>query len=401
MHNYSFPCWTLFIALIILIGASCKKAEEPYLNYNRITDNIGILPRFDTRHQLLQLESHDYLLCGSTVDSIVFVARLDVNGNPINLNTSIGRGSAHDIISIPYLENRFLLLATHREENNIQSGFFTVVTDSSGASVAPPVYYGQEFDAIGLREYAEAYAVVPTRDSGFFFTGGFKQTLSSQPSLFGLMVDAELKVKWLKTYRANAYGASAFQMEDGPIIVSAITDPYAYLIAIDENNGRKLAERTFFQTSSQQNDEAILSSDGTIALATTSMAENTASINFIECTYDRASSSFEVLHDLSLGDKNANEYGHQIIQGRDGGFVILGTDDQEPASLVLQYISVSRSQGWRERYQGGTIEQPGDIVQSLLDFGYFCFGISEDQDGKSSFHFIKTDEVGRTEESLE
>lgn len=392
--------WAILIGVLILGGISCKKDPETYRNFSTLRNDIGIFPRFDTRHQLLQLEREDYLLCGSSIDSTIFVAHLDVDGNPVNLNTSFGEGSAHDIVNIPYLEDRFLLLATHQEDNSTQGGFFAVVTDSSGAPVNIPIYYGKEFDNIGLREYAEAYAVVPTRDSGFFFTGGFKQTLSNQPSLFGLKVDPEFQVQWLKTYRANAYGASAFQTDDGAIIVSAVTDPHVYLIAIDENSGGKLTEKTFFQTISQINDEAILSSEGTVAIATTSTAGGTADINFIECAFDRSSSSFEVLHDLTLGEDTKNEYGHQIVQARDGGFVVLGTDDEQPAALVLQHITASRREGWREQYEGGAIEQPGDIVQTFLDFGFFCFGVAKDQEGESFFHFIKTDEVGKTEDNI-
>ena len=386
--------------ILIAGDTSCKKPEEIYRNFNSIEQDIGIHPRFDTRHQILQLGNEDYLLCGSSsADSAIFVAHLNADGHIINLNVEFGIGSGHQIVKIPHIEDQYLFLGSHKEEGSSKEGFFSVVINSDGAPVDSIVYFGQEFDEIGLREYAKAYAVIPTQDSGFFFTGGFKQTISSTPRLFGLKVDAQFNTQWKKTYRSNAVGIATLQTDGGELIITASTNPSIYLIAIDNNNGAKLSERTLFQTVSRGNEEALLTDKGTIAVVSTTQVNSTEDIYFIECSFDSISQSFEILNDLFIGSDTSNEYGHQIIQSRDGGFVILGVDDEEPNALILQHITSSRTEGWQERYPGGNFIQPGDIVQTILDFGFFCFGISEQQEG-NYFHMIKTDEVGKTEEKL-
>jgi hypothetical protein len=241
----------------------------------------------------------------------------------------------------------------------------------------------------------------------FFLTGEFKFTLSPVPFSMGIRIDSNLTPVWETTvekiYKENAYGTSVAQTPNGAVMISSVTGDLNHIMFADLESGAPVgAEMTLFDTYGHYHNDLIRTNNNTFALATTRATGPSTDINFIEFEVSADHNSINKAYDISLGEPGINEEGYQIIQSRDGGFIILGIAQQSPVEIVLQKINPDRTRGWREPYSGATTEYPGGIVQNQKenDFGFFSFTIAEG-DGGNVLHVLKTDEVGKTADKLQ
>ncbi len=376
----------LFGAILLLALGGCAKKEKAfYLNFERFQP-LGVAPGFVVRHSFLQMDNGEYLLCGTTADTTIFVAHLDELGNLLSMNTGLGPGSAHDIIPLASSGGgAFLMLA------NQGDSFLSIILDTAGRETERHEYR-QFFVERGFFEYARAYAASPASDGGFVFTGMAKQTLGA-PVLYALRVDQNHRKTWLRPYRDNTYGTAVQEAPDGYFVLSCIKAPYSYLAVIDGNDGRFLLEKTLFQTAGLYQNSLLHKSGNTFIFTGTRQGAATTDMLYLEFSYD---GDIRIERELALGDDAISEYGYCITPSRDGGYVILGLVDDGEMGLLFQKVDADGRPGWAEYYPGGKKEYPGDVLQSRNDLGFFGFGIVE-TDTETAFHLVKTDEVGKIE----
>jgi len=228
--------------------------------------------------------------------------------------------------------------------------------------------FGGIYEDVGseVKQTSDGGYIIVGRTS--FGTGGFDGFL--------IKTDAAGDTLWTKTYGYVPCG-SVQQTTDGEYIITGTTCPYgtnqcdAYLIKTDDA-GDTIWTRIYGGTSYDYGNSVQQTTDGgyIVAGTTWSFGAGLADVYLI-----RTNSSGDTLWSRTYGGIN-EEWGAEVQQTTDSGFIIIGTTLSFGAGMEDIYLIKTNTSGdtvWTRTF-GGTDYDVSSSVQQTNDGGYIIVG---------------------------
>ena len=250
---------------------------------------------------------------------------------------------------------------------------YLIKTDSNGDLMWSKSYGGDEGNETGL-------SVLQTNEGGFIIVGVTFSFGQGGSDLYLIRTNSTGDTLWTKTFGGdhNDGGKSIQQTSDGGFILTgytgggvAGTDYDIYLIKLD-SEGSILWTKTYGGTGDDYGESVQQTIDGGFIIAGygTSFGAGTWDFYLIK-TDDIGNISWS----KTYGGPNA-DYGHEVQQTSDGGYIITGTTGGFSTNNWDVYLIKTDSVGdvsWSKTY-GGTQPDYGNSVQQTLDDGFVIVG---------------------------
>jgi uncharacterized delta-60 repeat protein len=287
------------------------------------------------------------------------------------------------------MKNRLLMLA--------------IVVFSAYASSA----FAQSPDTLWTRVYggnlAEGcYSVQQTTDGGYILAG---YTMSYGAGLYDyylVKTNSSGDTLWTRIYggtnsdRANGVR----QTTDGGYILGGYTNSYGtgsydfYLVKTN-SSGDTLWTRTYGGSSSDYGQNVQQTTDGGYIIAGYTMSFGAG---LFDIYLVKTNSSGDTLWTRSYGGSSV-ELCYTAQQTADGGYILAGSTDSYGAGSSDFYLVKTNSIGdtlWTHTY-GGSAAETCRSVQQTTDGGYILAGITNSYGaGSSDFYLVKTNSIGDT-----
>ncbi len=239
----------------------------------------------------------------------------------------------------PTADGGFLLLGSTNTYGAGGDDMYLVKTDASGVEQ----WYKTYGDGANLET---GYSIAPTADGGFLLLGKVVPMVTGITYMYLVKVDANGNMLWTKTYGSamNSVGRFIYPAPDGSFLLLGYTgtaDYDVYLVNIDANGNEQ-----WYKT---------------------------------------------------YGDAVSYEYGYSLCPTSDGGYALVGTQDNMNASAPQAYlvrIDVNGNMQWTKTY-GGSGQDSGRAILLAPDGGFYLLGRTDSfGNGNYDMYLVKTDSSG-------
>ena len=273
-----------------------------------------------------------------------------------------------------------------------QTFFLTTSTITSG--MQPPIQWEKTY---GSPSPGSSYFVQQTNDGGYIATGVIFLTGGADPEVFLVKTDSAGNQIWSQTYG----GATPFdcgycvqQTNDGGYIIAGIYHGYGLWLIKTDANGTQQWNQIFTS----------------LTIDTAYSVQQTTDNGFVLVggyTYAPGPPDVWVIKTDSVGnlqwDKKlgggATDYGRDIRQTSDGGYIVVGYTNSFGAGQDDVYLLKLDGSGniiWSKTF-GGNNNDHGNSVRQTSDGGYILTGYTWSFGaGQADIYVLKTDSSGNT-----
>ena len=285
--------------------------------------NIGNPEGYDVQ----QTTDGGYIICGVTQDNHNEMTLIKTDGNGIVEWKEVYRETMGDSeygYSVEQTTDGGYIICGYRHIDNYSSNLYLVKTDSFGNK-----QWGKEFMK---RNWNYGYSVQQTTDGGYIICGNTKWDPTLTPNLsnyshdvYLLKTDGNGIEQWSKTFgeTGHDFGYDVQQTTDGGYIItgSFFWGSDVWLIKTD-GNGDSLWTNTFGGTSSDQGYSVEQTSDGGYIIC----GENRSFLNGLGVIYliKTDGNGIEQWSKTYGGNGIQHDYGYDVQQTTDGGYIICG-----------------------------------------------------------------------------
>ncbi len=325
-----------------------------------------------------------------------------------------------------------LLIKTNEEGNTLwtktfggtstEAGYSVVQTTDSGYIIAASSgSFGQNGDmyviktnAIGDTLWTKAYGgtnadggyfMRQTNDGGYIISGGTRSFGAGGEDIYLLKTDAVGAIQWTKTYGGinDEQGDYITQTSDSGYIICGYTksfgagDADVYLIKT-KANGDTLWTKTYGGANDEYGNAVQQTSDGGYIITgfTGSFGAGNDDVYLIKTNLNG-----DTLWTKTYGGTD-NDYGNDVRQASDGGYIISGITASFGAGASDVYLIKTDTNGnvlWTKTY-GGTGNDYAYSVGQTMDEGYVMAGATNSfltANDNSDVYLIKTDANGNND----
>jgi hypothetical protein len=272
------------------------------------------------------------------------------------------------------------------------SDVYLVKTDGNGNELWSETFGGEN------NEFGQS--VQQTSDGGFVVAGTTGSFGTGSGAVYLVKTDASGDELWSKTFGGSGYdsGNSLQQTGDGGFIIAGTTDSFGagdtdvYLVKTDAN-GTELWSKTFGGSGSDEGRSVQQTSDGGYIMIGTTLPSEPG---FHDVLLIKTDANGNELWSKTLGGSQS-DYGSQVRQTSDGGFIIAGGTDSFGGGETDVYLVKTDASGvelWSKTF-GGSDYDSGASVQQTSDGGYIIAGYTNSFGaGGGDAYLIKTDASG-------
>lgn len=243
---------------------------------------------------------------------------------------------------------------------------------------------------------AHGYDMISTQDGGYAFSGKYDSASSIQPCAYFVKTDASGQVQWARKF-ATGYNTRAFascQLSDQSYVItgeqtsSSGNDDGIMLLKFDVNGNFVFNKVIDGQFSESAKSIFATSDGGVIICGSTYSFGNSGQIMVCKC---------DALGNIQWSNvygTSSNEFGSDIIQTSDGGFIICGETDINGFpydGLVLKLNSTGVAQ-WSKVVGVNSGISMQDIIQT--SDGNYAIAASVDNASNKNACIIKLDATG-------
>jgi len=240
------------------------------------------------------------------------------------------------------------------------------------------------FSIVDPEDYSdEGLAAAACPDGGFLLAGRSNAVGAGEDDMLVYRIDAAGTVLWQKTYggAADEVCESVQATSDGGFVLAGTSDTYTHggcdmLIFRVDAAGAKLWRKNYGGDADDVGHVVRQTADGGYILAgtTASYTSGSGDLDFLVYRLDAAGNKLWRKHYGGSGD----DWGHDIRQTVDGGYIFLGTTDSyvhgvDDVDFLIYRMDAAGNKLWRKNY-GGTLDDSGHWVEPTADGGYLVFG---------------------------
>ena len=272
--------------------------------------------------------------------------------------------------------------------NTIPRKVLLIKTNSSG-NLQWQNTFGEDYGDYG-------YCVQQTSDGGFIITGAAQYIFGGYRDVLLIKTNASGTQQWLKTLGGsdNDSASSVRQTSDGGYVIAASTRSYgagnndAWLIKTDIS-GDIQWQQTFGSSNNDYASAVRATSDGGFIVtgSTESFGAGGSDVWLIK-TDSSGTSQWQQTYAV-----NNNDYGQDIQQTLDGGYIITGYTDDGVSSAIDALLIKTDSSGnqvWQKSFgnDGGGNDR-GLSVQQVSSYEYVTAGWTESFSTKQEVYLVK------------
>jgi len=253
-------------------------------------------------------------------------------------------------------------------------------------------YYGGEYDEFGN-------SIKQTADGGYIITGSTESYGNGRDDVWLIKTDELGEMVWDKTFGGTYFdhGSEVLVLDDGYVIVGGADltgGPRGDVLLLKTDfNGDLVWEKKFGGFGHNYGGSIDFTSDGGFIIVGTSYISDDTNYDFWLIKTDE---NGNLLWDEKF-DNDAAEFGSDIQETSDDGFIIVGTSwyDNNNAHIVLIKTDEDGSLEWKQVFSEFSLNQRGSSVAETADGGYIIAGYTY-FDSIFSFNglIIKTDNLG-------
>lgn len=258
--------------------------------------------------------------------------------------------------------------------------------------------YGGELEESG--QYVQK-----TSDGGYILIGSTHSYGNGDSDVYLVKVDSRGNKLWERTYgRTSREGGKCVKEtpDGGFILVGSSRDPGTgtnnMYIAKTDANGISVWEKFLLEKSTAYS--VVVTEDGGYCVLVISASSEVMNRGILLLKFD--SNGNEIWR--KTYDKENTELGLSVIRTKDGGYAIIGRENNTPNNRAMVYLIKTDGNGelqW-ERSYGGTSDDEGISLRQTSDGGYIIIGRTSSYalkletrvSGKKDMYLIKTDGEG-------
>jgi len=273
------------------------------------------------------------------------------------------------------------------------SSVYVIRVDNNGVLIWTKVFGGLDFDLFN--------SVQQTTDGGFIMVGHTSSFGAGLNDVYLIRINADGAVIWDKTFGGTDFdvGSSVQQTTDGGFIITGHTLSFVAegfrninLIRTD-TSGDLMWAKTYAGSGDDWGTQVQQTTDGGFIITGYAITIGEAEVSLI-----RTDADGELLWSKAYGGMG-DDRGHSVQQTLDGGFIITGLTRSFGAGGKDMYLIRTDENGdqkWSRTY-GGTADDLGFSVQETTDSGFIIVGFTRSFGlGSDDVFLIKTDANGNT-----
>ena len=292
-------------------------------------------------------------------------------------------------------------LVGHKKNSDMDKDVYLIKTDEYGLEQWSQTFGGDNLD--------DGFVVKQTNDGGYIITGGTESYVSNitgdHSNIYLIKTDENGETQWIESIGGEGrdVGYSIEQTSDQGYIITGQsnidgsgTHDDVYLVKTDEYGQVQWEERFGWFGMDIGFSVQQTTDEGFIITGYTSVNESPDV--YIIKTNEYGQELWSHVYD-GLGYSN---FGHQILQTNDGGYIVLGVDHVPGQNEDLMYLIKIDEDGLEEWSQviyemtfSGSGFLGGGGIQQTNDGGYILVGTTELEDGGNrDVVVVKTNEFG-------
>jgi len=241
--------------------------------------------------------------------------------------------------------------------------------------------------------------VLPTEDNGFIVTGEAFKTENNDSDLYLIKVDGNGVEEWRRFYGGDRddVGESVVQISNDDFVVLGRTESFGnggkdfWLLKVSSEGEE---EWNYTYGGSGSDHAAVIrktNDNGFVLVGRTNSFGSGGSDVWLLKIDEQGNEIWNQTYGGSDG-----EYGYDVQQTTDGGYIITGysSDSHGNWDLLLIKTDISGGEEWMREY-GGILRETGGGVLQTPDQGFIVAGINESIDpGNMNWWLLKTDSFG-------
>jgi len=356
----------------------------------------------------LQTPDGGYLLVGATNYSHQNTSREDVHlmrtdpyGAMIWEKSYGGEDFDRGYAIVPAADGSFVILGETRSFGAGGRDLYLIKIDPDGDEMWTRTFGGPDME--------EAGAVQQTADGGYILTGRTASYGAGGGDVYLVRTDELGNVLWSHTYGGehSDTGYAVHETPEGDFVVLAEIlhgeneytqqNPDIYLLKVDPA-GNEIWSQTWAGEEAQGGYVLLPLSDGNYLV--TGLYAATTSASAIDPLFIQIDSEGKIIWNRTIGDPNATDYGMDVIQTSDGGFVLTGLSSKSGrGSIPLIRVDPQGEVMWRQDLIEGRGNRAGMKVLQARDGGFVIVGGAGEVNRGFYTVLIKTDKDGNVFES--
>ena len=380
----------LFYVLVAigLVTYGCELFDLEEVEFTNYQKRLPITPApgLFFPYGMIQNSLSEYLVAGSTPDSLLLISRINEAGEIISTVTQ-GPGRGHDIIRANDTREVYVVAGNEGKD------CFALKVDSTGSIVFNKLYYKDTINRIlGLVDFIQIYSIALKADGGYVATGQIKQTIGGS-RLCHILLDNELRFVMVKTSQAGMVGTRIKMEFDGHHTVSGIAGDKAFAARFDQS--LNLIRHRVLPNSKAIFFSGIARNSNNQYLLPYALSQTNDSLGVALFSQDLNTRQDFVIP-VTSGLEKTEVF--NIAPTRDGSFLILGSFKLPGFNPKVFFMKVDTSgkRDWLESFEGDFNTHPLEIFQAK-DLGFTALSLAKEANGQNYvFLLLKTDERGKT-----
>jgi Tol biopolymer transport system component len=351
----------------------------------------------------LQTPDGGYLLVGATNYSHQNTSREDVHlmktdpsGVMIWEKSYGGEDFDRGYAIIPATDGSFIILGETRSFGAGSRDLYLIQVDSDGEEMWTRTFGGPDQE--------EAGAIQQTADGGYILTGRTASYGAGGGDVYLVRTDEMGHPLWWRTYggQDSDNGCAVHETPDGDFLILAEVlhgenvytqqNPDIYLLKVDSAGNEIWSQ--IWERADLQSGYVLLPLSNSNYLVTGLYAVTTSDAA-IDPLFLQMDGEGNIIWNRTIGDPDATDYGMDVIQTSDGGFVLTGLSSKSgQGSIPLIKTDAQGELVWRQNLIGGRGNRAGMKVLQAQDGGYVIVGGTGEVSRGFYTVLIKTDAEG-------
>ena len=272
-------------------------------------------------------------------------------------------------------------------------GLYIIKTDFTGNIIWSKIYNTHFFN--------EGFSLQETTDGGYVIAGSVVTNSSNDYKVYVIKINNIGDTLWTKSYGDTTvspdYGYSIKQTNDNGYIITGTFDDSVnigtdvYLIKTD-NNGNLLWSKTYGGTSNEWGYDVQQTRDGGFIIAGVSISFSLGWSGYLIRTDEYGN----VIWTKIYSEIDNSMFFKCIRETNDGGFIVAGYDGYDPLNRDAFLVKIDDFGNVRwTKFSGDSGSKEGACIQQTNDGGYIITG-GENSIGYESLYLIKTDDNGNS-----